>query len=45
MVAGQKHGFLGVDMFFLLSGFLIVTLLLGEKDGYGDISLGSFSGQ
>jgi hypothetical protein len=37
-----KHGFLGVDMFFLLSGFLIVTLLLREKDGYGDISLGSF---
>lgn len=37
-----KRGFLGIDMFFLLSGFLIVTLLLREKDGYGDISLGSF---
>src|SRR4051794_35840466 len=37
-----SRGFLGVDMFFLLSGFLIVTLLLRERDAYGRISLGKF---
>ncbi len=34
-------GFLGVDMFFVLSGYLIVTLLLREKDK-GTISLKKF---
>jgi len=39
---GQNYGGMGVKIFFVISGFLITTLLIKEKIRKGDISLKAF---
>jgi peptidoglycan/LPS O-acetylase OafA/YrhL len=38
-VPGLRGGFVGVDVFFVLSGFLITTLLVAEHRSSGEINL------
>jgi len=49
-ISGLHHGFvgrgyLGVSLFFAISGFLITSLLLRERDSHGFISLARFYGR
>ncbi|WP_189333323.1 acyltransferase family protein [Actinoplanes ianthinogenes] len=41
-LSGLAGGYVGVDVFFVISGFLITTLLLGELQRSGTISLAKF---
>ena len=41
-VPGLAGGYVGVDVFFVVSGFLITSLLVTEKESSGVISLSSF---
>lgn len=41
-VPGAEGGWVGVDMFFVLSGYLISTILANELSARGSVSVGAF---